>query len=101
MGLKRGLGIGIQSLHGMIVNFEKEVLLEEKEKEKENLNGQTEEYKRESGKLESSMDFPLRPCRIQYRDFCIVQKDCQIRQKKIKQRVAFMPEYWKTVCQTV
>ena len=47
MGLKRGLGMGIQSLHGMIVNFAKEVLLEDKEKEKENLNEQKEEYKGE------------------------------------------------------
>ena len=47
MGLKRVWGMDIQSLHGLIVNFAKEVLLEEKE----NLNGQTEEYIKKSGKL--------------------------------------------------
>ena len=62
--------------------FSKEILLEDKENGKENLNGLTEEYIRESGKLESSMDFRLRPCRILNRDFCIVQMDCQIRQMK-------------------
>ena len=72
----------MQSLHGLMVNFAKEILLEDKQKEKENLNGQMEEYIRKSGKLESSMDFLLRPCRILNRDFCMVQMDCQIRQIK-------------------
>ena len=89
----------MESLHGLLVNFAKET--EDKGKEKENFNGQTEDYIRESGKLESSMDFPLKPCRIQNRDFCMVQMDCQIRQMKIQQRVAFISEYWKAVCQTV
>ena len=61
----------MESLHGLMVDFTKEILLEDKEKEKENLNGQTGGYVKESEKLENSMDFPLRPCRILNRDFCM------------------------------
>ena len=73
----------MESLHGLMVDFTKKILLEDKEKEKENLNVQTEGYVKESEKLESCMDFPLRPCRILNRDFCMVQMDCQIRRMKI------------------
>ena len=62
----------MESLHGMMVDFTKEILLEDKEKEKENLNGQTGGYVKKSEKLENSKDFPLRPCRILNRDFCMV-----------------------------
>ena len=83
----------MESLHGLMVNFAKEILFEDKEKEKDNLNGQTEEYIRESGKLERSMDFPLRPWRILNQDFCMVQIDCQIRQMNNPAEIAFMSEY--------
>ena len=54
----------MESLHGLIVDFTKEILLEDKEKENENLNRQTGGYVKESDKLEKSMNFPLKPCRI-------------------------------------
>ena len=72
----------MKSLYGLMIDFTKEILLEEKEKKKENLYGQMGGYVKESEKLENSMDFPLRPSRILNRYLCMVQMNCQIRQMK-------------------
>ena len=41
----------MENLYGLMVDFTKEILLEDKEKEKENSNGQTGGYVKESEKL--------------------------------------------------
>ena len=81
--------------------FYKEILLEDKEKEKESLNGQTGGYVKESENFERSMNFPLRPCRILNRDFCMVQMDCHTRQMKNPAEGSFHDWILKTACQTV